>query len=581
MSGPDTRIDERWYAPIVRPVMPAVSRALEELAPPLDPWSLPRTGLGGALVIHVASGFGTRTWRRATRVAVTALEGYNHRVHAGEPNLEERTRWLARDLEWARKMWESLLEHDPALVNRVIDRLLGPNAEVCDRSIPEAVLFLRGAVAAGVVVGDVPESVHETLDRHATWLGLGWEAHRGSLDPEGWRGALGAVGLHDPFPEQPEALARERAVGVLDALPPAAPVGIFKGALEHRPSEVAGTRNPRRWAPMRTPEPARGNASPKLDGAFREFSETWRERVERALVALTASSSETLTGATAYLIGQGGKRVRPMVTLAAAAACGGDPTRALPIAAAIEWLHQGTLVLDDIIDDADVRRGAPPLHSATSDAFATGIAVFVFARVLRRTHGMHPDIRRNLVKAATRLAEGERLELRHTMEASLTRTTYYEIIEAKTARLFSAAASVGALAVEAPKKQVRALGRYGREIGLAFQIIDDLLDYGGDEATLGKRPGTDLRAAKMTLPLLTLREHLDGDARARLAAALGRGDELPWVQDRLEEYDVLATCHARADTHRARAIEAISGLPDPEGRATLVAFAEELGARRC
>ncbi|MCA9697696.1 MAG: aminotransferase class I/II-fold pyridoxal phosphate-dependent enzyme, partial [Myxococcales bacterium] len=130
-----------------------------------------------------------------------------------------------------------------------------------------------------------------------------------------------------------------------------------------------------------------------------------------------------------YLLGQGGKRVRPLLALAAAKACGGNPQRALPLAASVEWLHQGSLVLDDIIDDARVRRGAPPLHTATSDAFATGITVFLFARVLRRTHAMHPDIRKHLVQAATALAEGERLELQHTAMPQVSITGYFAIIE--------------------------------------------------------------------------------------------------------------------------------------------------------
>ncbi|HHH29760.1 MAG TPA: hypothetical protein ENK57_15635, partial [Polyangiaceae bacterium] len=151
----ESGINARWYAPLLRPVMPTVSRALVELESPTDPWALPRTGLGGAMVLQVARGFGVRRWRRGARVAVAALEGYNQRVHIGEPGEQERARWLARDLGWAKKMWDSLLEHDQAVVNRVIDRLLGPGGEVCDRVLPEAVLFLRGAVAAGAIVGDV------------------------------------------------------------------------------------------------------------------------------------------------------------------------------------------------------------------------------------------------------------------------------------------------------------------------------------------------------------------------------------------------------------------------------------------
>lgn len=575
-------VEARWYAPLLRPVLATVTRALEQVAVERDPWSLPRTGLGGAVAIQVARGFGSSPQRRrAERIAVAALEGYNHRLHVGEPSPEQRALWLARDLGWARKAWESLLDHDEPTLTRVLDRLFGAAVDGCDRPIPEAVLFLRGAVAVGVVLGEVPEQVHDALDRHVTWLGLAWEAHRGTLDASGWDGALAAVGMHEPFPTEPERHAHARAVAALDQLPPRPPVDLFMTALARAPSEHPPmARSPRAWTPERTPAlVVRSGAVVRSGGVVEQLRERWAEPIEAALAELTASRSDVLTRATDYLRGQAGKRIRPLVTLASAQACGGDPRRALPIAAAVEWLHQGTLVIDDIIDGAELRRGHPALHDATSSSFATGVAAFVFARVVRCSHGMHPDIRRHLVRAAIALAEGERLELRHTGDRSLALTRYYEIIEAKTARLFACAAAVGGLAVEAPRKQVGALLRFGRELGLAFQIIDDLLDYLGDETSLGKRPGTDLRAAKLTLPLLLLRERLDPTADARLLAALGRDDDFAWTRDRLLEHAIDDRCRARANTHLDRAIAALAALPSGPDREALVALARELGHR--
>lgn len=580
----DARIEERWYAPLLVPVMPAVNRALDELAPPQDPWTLPRTGLGGAMMIHVARGFGLRRWRRASRVAVAALEGYNQRVHVGEPTLEERARWLARDLDWARKMWESLLTHDQVIVNRVIDRLLGPGGEVADRTIPEAVLFLRGSVAAGAIVGDVPDGIHAALDAHATWLGLSWEAHRGTLTEDGWHGALGAVGCHTALPDCPATLATERARTSLEALPDNASTGLFTSALDRALVEQSSARrrDPRAWRPVLV-DPVDPKPATRLNGVgvFSAFADRWVPAIEQTLRAVGRSEAQSVERAVDYLLGQGGKRVRPLLALAAAEAAGGNPRRALPLAASVEWLHQGSLVLDDIIDDARVRRGAAPLHGATSDAFATGITVFLFARVLRQTHGMHPDIRRHLVKAATQLAEGERLELEHTRDLGLSVTAYYKIIEAKTARLFSAAAMNGALATDAQMRDAKALGRFGREIGLAFQIIDDLLDVIGEEARLGKRPGTDLRAGKVTLPILLLRDRLDDAGRRRLAAALGDDADLTWVREQVVARGVEEACRERVETHRARAVKALEKLPGADGRAVLEALAHELGARRC
>ncbi|MCA9717182.1 MAG: hypothetical protein KC468_21085, partial [Myxococcales bacterium] len=193
-------IATRWYAALLEPVLPSIQAALRQLEPERDPWALPRTGLGGALAMHVAKRFGARRWRRAGRVAVVALEGYNQRVHLGGPDERERARWLERDIDWARRVWETALEDEGPVVRRVMDRVLDRGALAGDRPIPEMVLFLRAAVAAGVVVGDAPDDVHAALDRYATWLGIAWEAERDSLTIAGWHGALAAVGLRAPFP---------------------------------------------------------------------------------------------------------------------------------------------------------------------------------------------------------------------------------------------------------------------------------------------------------------------------------------------------------------------------------------------
>ena len=191
---------------------------------------------------------------------------------------------------------------------------------------------------------------------------------------------------------------------------------------------------------------------------------------------------------------------------------------------------------------------------------------------------MHPAIRDRLVEAAVALADGEQQELRRTGDLTLGMTGYYRVIEGKTARLFACAAATGALSVEASSAQVKALTRYGREAGLAFQIIDDLLDYTGDLEVLGKQPGTDLREAKVTLPALLLLEELPASDRLELCGLLlddGGPDSLPRVRRWLLRHGVIDACMARAREHLDRAIDALSGLPDAEGRQLL----EELAVR--
>ena len=571
--------------------MAAVRSALSQVDAPDDPWAIPRTGLGGAVVIHVAKEYGLRRWRRAGKVAVVAMEGYNQRVHRDEPTPHERAQWLERDFGWIRRVWTSVLDHDGLLLARVMDRLLGEDHGVVDQAIPEAVLFLRSAVAAGVVAGAVPDPVHAALDQHATWLGLTWEAHRGTLCPNGWRGALSGVGLDEPFPAEPPPRlvdhARGRARESLAALPSRPLIPLLSGVLDGVPDEPPRARNPHAWqpalAPRPTPKAPRGlgprtvptDDRDRLDGdaALASFARTWGGAVDEALADTVTSPSPTLGSATHYLLGQGGKRVRPLVVLAAAQACGAPPARALPVAAAVEWIHQGSLVIDDIVDEAPLRRGAAPLHEATSSPFAAGVAIFVFARVLRAIDGSHPAIRKHLVDAGSTLVTGERLELRHTGDAALSLTNYYRVIEAKTARLFSAAAAVGALVAEATTRHVRALGRFGREIGLAFQITDDRLDYLGDEETLGKRPGTDLRAAKMTLPLILLRDDMDATERAWLAEALGHDEAFGEITAELVRRRIGEQCHQRALQHLARARDALADLPNVEGQQLLETLA--------
>jgi len=578
---PDS-LSSRWYRGLVEPVLPAVQSALKQVedVSGSDPWDVPRTGLGGALVVHVARGFGSRSWKRSGRHAVLAIEAYNQRVFLGIPEGEDRDALLERDVGRLQNVWSDLLKRDGVLVGRVLDRMFASASPVGDDAVPEAVLFLRGAVAAGVVAGDVPDPVHALLDRHVTWLGLAWEAAQGSLTEPGWTGALRAVGLESAVPPADfEATARERASESLRLLPHGTATDLFEAILHRVAPEQAGDREASSWEPHLAPEPRptkqRPFAAGTPQGAFRDH---WIGPVEEAIEQLAATDSVILARAVRYLHGQGGKRVRPLVVLASAQAAGGDPTRALPAAGAVEWLHQGSLVIDDVVDRAALRRGGATLHTATSVPFAAGVAAFVFARIHRALRAMHPSIRDHFVDAAAALAEGERQELHHTGDLGLGITGYYRIIEAKTARLFACAAAAGGLSVEAPKGVVRALARYGREAGLAFQIIDDVLDYTGTVRELGKRPGTDLRAGKITLPVLFLLERLPPDDRARFLVLLGREhaeDHLRWVQEKIAEHDVDVDCVARARTHLARARVALAALPDAEGRARL----DELATR--
>ncbi|MDP2314002.1 MAG: polyprenyl synthetase family protein, partial [Pseudomonadota bacterium] len=286
----------------------------------------------------------------------------------------------------------------------------------------------------------------------------------------------------------------------------------------------------------------------------------------------------------AWLAARGGKRLRARIALAAARAVGAPESTALPVAVAAEWAHTASLVLDDIIDEADLRRGAPALHRATSVPFAAGVAGWVLARTMLAVpddaapaDALPTDAASDapagpslaaLADTLLALAEGQRAELARAGDLAMGLDDWYGIASAKTARLFSFAAVNGGAAAGATRRHQKALARYGQELGLAFQIVDDVLDYTGEEAALGKRPGQDQRTGRITFPLLLLRDAepaaLDAAPDAIVAA--------------LHRHDIPARCHARAVTHLDRAVAALAPLPGDT--AELIALATRCVERR-
>jgi octaprenyl-diphosphate synthase len=214
-----------------------------------------------------------------------------------------------------------------------------------------------------------------------------------------------------------------------------------------------------------------------------------------------------------HLIAAGGKRLRPLLTLAAARALGGGGEKAHKLAAAVEFIHTATLLHDDVVDGSEMRRSKVAAHLIWGSPSSVLVGDFLFARAfelmvetesLRALH--------ILARASSVIAEGEVLQLTRSRDLRLDQSVYLEIVKAKTAELFAAAAESGAIAAGAPEGQITALRAYGMNLGLAFQLVDDALDYGGSSKVLGKNAGDDFREGKVTLPLL-------------LAAARTRGRE--------------------------------------------------------
>ena len=206
-----------------------------------------------------------------------------------------------------------------------------------------------------------------------------------------------------------------------------------------------------------------------------------------------------------HLVAAGGKRMRPMLTIAAARATGavGDILASRKLAAAVEFIHTATLLHDDVVDASDMRRGKVAAHLIWGAPSSVLVGDFLFARAFELM--VETDQMRALgilAKASSVISEGEVLQLTRAHDLNLDHDTYMQIISAKTAELFAAAAEAGAVGAGADDTQISALRAYGLNLGLAFQLADDALDYGGVSEALGKNAGDDFREGKVTLPLL-------------------------------------------------------------------------------
>jgi octaprenyl-diphosphate synthase len=228
-----------------------------------------------------------------------------------------------------------------------------------------------------------------------------------------------------------------------------------------------------------------------------------------------ASPVGVIPNLAAHLIDAGGKRVRPLITLASARLLGGGGDGARKLAAAVEFIHSATLLHDDVVDVSSMRRGKKAANLVWGNSASVLVGDFLFARsfnlMVEAGDILVLDI---LARAASIIAEGEVMQLAAANDADTTRERYMEIIAAKTAALFAAAAKAGAVAAGRPGLEASALEIYGRELGLAFQLVDDALDYGGAASAMGKNTGDDFREGKVTMPVVYAREAGDESERA-------------------------------------------------------------------
>ena len=274
-----------------------------------------------------------------------------------------------------------------------------------------------------------------------------------------------------------------------------------------------------------------------------------------------------------YIIAGGGKRLRPALLLLAANACGYRGHDHHTLAAAIEMIHTATLLHDDVVDESQLRRGHATANARFGNPASVLVGDFLYSRTFQLMVGVNRMRVLSIIADATNLiAEGEVMQLMHTGDAALDEAAYFAVIERKTAKLFEAAGRLGGVLGDASAECEEALARYGMHLGTAFQIMDDVLDYSGDAAHIGKSLGDDLAEGKMTLPLIRALATGTPEEAALIRHAVAGGgltDFAP-VLKALERTGALSYARARAERESDAAAAAIARLPASSAASTLL-----------
>lgn len=282
---------------------------------------------------------------------------------------------------------------------------------------------------------------------------------------------------------------------------------------------------------------------------------------------------------TAHLVEAGGKRLRPLLTLAAARMLGYAGADHVKLAATVEFIHTATLLHDDVVDESQRRRGRPTANLLWDNKSSVLVGDYLFSRsfqLMVETGNLRVlDI---LANASATIAEGEVLQLTAAQDLRTDEGIYLKVVRGKTAALFAAATEVGGIIAGAPEAVVRALRDYGDALGIAFQIADDILDYGGSDAVIGKNTGDDFRERKLTLPVIKAVAKADAEERAFWERVIEKGDQREGDLARalaiLRRHDSIAASRDEALAWSARAKAALVNLPVHALRDTLSELAD-------
>jgi len=300
-------------------------------------------------------------------------------------------------------------------------------------------------------------------------------------------------------------------------------------------------------------------------------------RVDQVIVERLASDVALVNQVSQYIVGGGGKRLRPLSVLLAARACGYQGDRHVEAAAIIEFIHTATLLHDDVVDGSAMRRGRDTANHLFGNQASVLVGDYLYSRSFQMMVSLD-DLRIQAVMAdaTNTIAMGEVLQLMNIGDPDTTEAAYFEVIYRKTARLFEAGAQMAAILARGTPAVEQAMIAYGRHLGTAFQLVDDALDYQADRAALGKNLGDDLAEGKPTLPVIYALSNAEPEAAARLRRAIEQGgtEDLEAITRTIESSGGLEYTARLAQRERDLAVEALADLPDSAYTQALRALAD-------
>jgi octaprenyl-diphosphate synthase len=279
----------------------------------------------------------------------------------------------------------------------------------------------------------------------------------------------------------------------------------------------------------------------------------------------------------AYIINSGGKRLRPVLVLLAARACDYQGNAHIDVAAIIEFIHTATLLHDDVVDDSSLRRGRETANAIWGNEASVLVGDFLYSRSFQMMVAIRSmRVMGILANTTNTIAEGEVMQLLNCQDPDTTEERYMDVIHCKTAKLFEAAAQLGAVLADRPLSEEEALANYGMHLGTAFQLIDDMLDYSDSSAAIGKNIGDDLAEGKPTLPLIYAMRHGAPQEASIIREAILQGgrENIGAITKTIESTGAIAYTTALAKLESERAIAALEAIPESPYKEALISLTE-------